>query len=156
MILEPKKIAIAYRCSECGGTVRSVVGVLAISGDMLRLKCDCGGSELVINKTSDGKYRFTVPCPFCESSHSFVISRKTLTSRELFTVPCAYAGIDILFIGDEDKVIKAIEESDEELSELLGENSIEDLKNPKDEEWGDAHLQDLILFTLGELAEDGI
>ena len=55
MILEPKKIAIAYRCSECGGTVRSVVGVLAISGDMLRLKCDCGGSELVINKTSDGK-----------------------------------------------------------------------------------------------------
>ena len=46
MILEPKNIDIAYRCDECGGTVRTVVGALALSGDMLKLKCDCGGSEI--------------------------------------------------------------------------------------------------------------
>ena len=97
MILEPKNIDIAYRCDECGGTVRTVVGALALSGDMLKLKCDCGGSELTINKTSDGKYRFTIPCVFCDTQHTFVISRKTLMSRELFTFPCPYAGMDILF-----------------------------------------------------------
>ena len=47
-----------------------------------------------------------------------------------------------------------IEKSDDELSELLGEQSFDDIKKPEDEEWGDAHLQDLILFSLGELAED--
>lgn len=154
MILEPKNIDIAYRCDECGGTVRTVVGALALSGDMLKLKCDCGGSELTINKTSDGKYRFTVPCVFCDSPHTFVISRKTLMLRELFTFPCPYAGMDILFIGDEKQVDEAIEKSDDELSELLGEQSFDDIKKPEDEEWGDAHLQDLILFSLGELAED--
>lgn len=155
MILEPKNIDIAYRCDKCGGTVRSVVGALALSGDMLKLKCDCGGSELLINKTSDGKYRFKVPCVFCDLPHTFVISRKTLLSRELFTFPCPHAGTEILFIGDEKKVEKAIEKSDDALSELLGEQSFDDIKKPESRGGGDVHLQDLILFSLGELAEDG-
>ena len=149
MILEPKNIDIAYRCDECGGTVRTVVGALALSGDMLKLKCDCGGSELTINKTSDGKYRFTIPCVFCDTQHTFVISRKTLMSRELFTFPCPYAGMDILFTGDKALVDEAIEKSDDELAELFGEQGADALKTPESEEWGDAHLQDLILFSLG-------
>lgn len=158
MILEPKQIAIAYRCPECASTVISAVGVLLLTGDLLKLKCDCGGSELVITKTSDGKYRFSVPCVFCGTAHSFIISRKTLTSKELFTVPCSYAGIDVLFIGEKKAVMDAIEVSDRQLDELLEENEAEkdDIIAKKDSSpYGDPHLQDLILFSLGELAEDG-
>ncbi|MBQ9510647.1 MAG: hypothetical protein IJR55_03015 [Clostridia bacterium] len=157
MILEPKKIMMAYRCPQCATTVKSAVGVLDLSGDLLKLKCSCGGSEMHITKTSDGKYRFTVPCLFCGNDHSFVISRNTLVAKELFTVPCSYAGVDILFIGDEEKVSDAINESDKQLSELLEENELEELReqNKNDEAYGDAHLQDLIIFTLRELNEDG-
>lgn len=156
MILEPKKIAAAYRCPECTSTVRSAVGVLALSGDLLKLKCSCGESELKIEKTSDGKYRFTVPCLFCGSDHSFVISRKTLTSRDLFTVPCSLAGIDIVFIGDEDRVSEAIEVSDRQLNDLLAENDVDSIRTKKsDEVYGDTHLQDMVIFTLRELNEDG-
>lgn len=156
MVLEPKQIVIAYRCPDCTATVKSHVGMFSLAGDMLRLKCTCGGSDVRITKTSDGKLRFTVPCIFCGQEHSFVISKSTLTSRDLFTVPCSYAGIDILFIGKEDSVNEAIDYSDEQLEELLGENDMDDIKSPRgDEAWGDAHLQDMVIFTLQELCEEG-
>ena len=40
MILQPKDTTVAYRCPECGATVFSVVGALALSGDMIKLKCE--------------------------------------------------------------------------------------------------------------------
>ena len=55
MILQPKDTTIAYRCPECGTTVMSVVGALALSGDIIKLKCDCGGSELLLENTDEAK-----------------------------------------------------------------------------------------------------
>lgn len=156
MILEPKEIAIAYRCPECTSTVMSAVGLLSLSGDLMKLKCDCKESELVITRTSDGEYRFTVPCVFCGTTHSFLLSRQTLTSSQLFTIPCSYVGIDILFIGGKDQVLKAIADSDRILDELMEENSPKDLHpDRKNGESGDAHLQDLVMFSLGQLCEEG-
>ena len=121
MILQPKDTTVAYRCPECGATVFSVVGALALSGDMIKLKCTCGHSELIMQKTEEDKLRLTVPCIFCPSPHHYIVSRKLLLTRELFTFPCAYAGVDILFIGSKGAVMKTIELSDEELTELWNE-----------------------------------
>ena len=46
MILEPKKTTVAYRCPECGAGVLSVVDIFALSANRVKLKCDCGKSEM--------------------------------------------------------------------------------------------------------------
>ena len=152
MILQPKDTTIAYRCPECGTTVMSVVGALALSGDIIKLKCDCGGSELLLENTDDGKIRLTVPCVFCPSPHRYLVSRRLLTTRELFTFPCAYSGIDILFIGAKGAVLRAVEESDKELEELIDETEMAGIHdgNEGDNLYGDEHIRDLIVFTLGD------
>ncbi|MBR5188122.1 MAG: hypothetical protein IKW18_06585 [Clostridia bacterium] len=156
MILQPKDTTVAYRCPECGATVFSVVGALALSGDMIKLKCTCGCSELVMQKTDEDKIRLTVPCIFCPSPHHYIVSRKILLNRELFTFPCAYAGVDILFIGSKGAVMKAIEVSDEELRGIIDDTELSNVHeaNEGDDLYGDEHIRDMILFVLGDLAEE--
>lgn len=156
MILQPKDTTIAYRCPECGTTVISVVGALALSGDVIKLKCSCGCSELLLENTNEDKIRLTVPCVFCPSPHRYLVSRRLLTTRELFTFPCAYSGIDILFIGTKGAVLKAVEESDRELEELIDETEMSGIHDENEKEGcGDEHVRDMILFTLADLSEEG-
>ena len=156
MILQPKDTTVAYRCPVCGVTVFSVVGALALSGDMIKLKCTCGCSELVMQKADEEKLRLTVPCIFCPTPHHYLVSRKLLMTRELFTFPCAYAGIDILFVGSKGAVLKAVELSDNELHSIIDETELSGVHdaNEGDNLYGDEHIRDMILFVLGDLAED--
>ena len=155
MILQPKDTTLAYRCPHCGSTVFSVVGALALSGDVIKLKCQCGGSELTLENAEDEKIRLTVPCIFCPSPHRYMVSRKLLTSRELFTFPCAYANIDILFVGSKGAVMKAVEMSDRELAEIIDDTELAHIQDANsDDFYGDEHIRDLIIFVLGDLAEE--
>ncbi len=154
MILQPKDTTLAYRCPRCGSTVFSVVGALALSGDVIKLKCHCGGSELLLENTDDDKLRLTVPCIFCPSPHRYLVSRKLLTSRELFTFPCAYSGVDILFVGSKGTVMKAVEMSDKELAEMIDDTELAHIGDAGDDFYGDEHIRDLIIFVLGDLAEE--
>ncbi len=162
MILEANKTKIAYRCPCCGANVVSVVGVFSLSGDMIKLKCSCGGSALTITKTDDGKIRLDIPCVICTKPHNFVISPNVFFGRELFTFSCTYSGIDICFIGDDEHITKALEESDKEFTELLydaGIESFEDFtagKRKYEGEHGgvDAQVEDVVRFMLFELVED--
>lgn len=157
MILQPKDTTLAYRCPECGSTVFSVVGALALSGDVIKLKCQCGRSELVLENIPDDKLRLTVPCIFCPSPHRYQVSRKLLTSRELFTFPCAYANIDILFVGSKGAVMKAVEMSDRELADIIDDTElahIQEANSDASDFYGDEHIRDLIIFVLGDLAEE--
>ena len=156
MILQPKDTTIAYRCPHCNSTVFSVVGALALSGDIIKLKCSCGGSELLLENIEDDKIRLTVPCIFCPTPHRYVISRKVLTGRELFTFPCAYSGVDILFVGSKGSVLKAVELSDQEIAQIIDETELSGVHeaNAGDNLYGDEHIRDMILFVLGDLAEE--
>lgn len=156
MILQPKDTTVAYRCPECGATIFSVVGALALSGDIIKLKCTCGCSELVMEKAEEDKLRITVPCIFCPSPHRYMVSRKLLMTRELFTFPCAYAGVDILFIGAKGEVMKAVEVSDKELRSMIDDTELAGVHdaNEGDNLYGDEHIRDMILFVLGDLAEE--
>ncbi len=154
MILQPKDTTLAYRCPHCGSTVFSVVGALALSGDVIKLKCQCGGSELTLENAEDDKIRLTVPCIFCPSPHRYKVSRKLLTSRELFTFPCAYANIDILFVGSKGAVMKAVEMSDRDLADIIDDTELAHIQEAGDDFYGDEHIRDLIIFVLGDLAEE--
>ncbi|MFA6947635.1 MAG: hypothetical protein WCQ72_01500 [Eubacteriales bacterium] len=120
MILTPMQTTVAYRCPYCGACVTSPVGVFSLSGDMYKLKCTCGQSEMTITMSRDGKVRLDVPCIICPKPHNYVISREVFFGRELFTVMCSYSAMEIAFIGTADAVGEAFERSTKALAELIG------------------------------------
>ncbi len=162
MILESRDTCVAYRCPYCGSGVKSMVGVFALSGDIKKLKCDCGASELTIKRMSDGKLSITVPCIICQKEHSFTVSSKLFFDRDIFVYSCPYTGIDIVFFGKADAVEKALDRSEKELKKLLEESGIDDLdelhgdidRETKDE-YLDPMLFDTVMYVIHDLMESG-
>ena len=153
MVIKPKNTVIAYRCPECASAIMSVVGVFALSGDLIKLKCDCGGSELTISYTGDGKIRLSVPCFICGTPHHFLLSEAVFFGRELFTLSCPYSGMDICFIGEKDQVTAALSASEEELAEMM---DLEGFQRDHEED-GQPPYEELgaIIVVLKELLMDG-
>jgi DNA-directed RNA polymerase subunit RPC12/RpoP len=120
MVLEPKQTTVAYRCTKCGAGVMSVVGLFNLKADMVKLKCDCGGSEMSLVYTKDSKVRFTVPCLFCPTPHNFTVSSKVFFENELFLIPCPYTDVNICFLGNIDKVRAELDRTELELLDMLG------------------------------------
>lgn len=159
MIIKPNETTVSYRCPECGSSVKSIVGIFALSADMLKLKCPCGGSSMTIKKTNDDKIRLNVPCLVCRRDHDFVVSKELFFKNELFELPCSLSGFSLSFIGNGDDVSAAIERSDEELRRVLGEAGAESLDIFKEqkkqlEEIPDAQVYDIVRFIVKELEEE--
>ncbi|MBE6562179.1 MAG: hypothetical protein E7660_00415 [Ruminococcaceae bacterium] len=155
MILDKKMTTVAYRCPACGMTVKSVMGAFVLGGDLVRLKCPCGESEMTVEHKRDGKMRLTVPCFLCPKPHIFTVSENIFYSKDIFSLPCSYTGVDIGFLGEAEQVEKAIEESDLLLAEMLGENDFSDLSCGKKESvFDDPQILDIILYVIGDLAEE--
>lgn len=131
MILKPEQASIAYRCPVCGEFVHSIVGVFSLSGELIKLKCSCGQSELSIKNSGD-RIQLSVPCFVCEKEHIYTISRAALFSEKGFTFTCPFSGMEICFVGNEKNVKAGIKKADEELNEILEENEITDFFAPRD------------------------
>ena len=159
MVLNQKETTVAYRCPECGASVMSMVGVFTLTADMIRLKCPCGQSELEIVYTRDKKVRLTVPCFLCPTPHSYLISSQMFFDRELFALPCGYSGLDICFVGQKDKVQEAMKAAEEELLELLGDTSFEQLSSQRHsgggQELTDPQVFDIVMYVIRDLADEG-
>ena len=165
MILNSKETTVAYRCPKCGKMIRGMVGIFSLSGDMIKLKCECGGSELAVVKTKDKKLRITVPCIVCADPHTFVLSSQTFFDSELFSYACPYSGIDLCIIGNEDAVTTAIDEADKTLVNILKESGVEDVESfisarEADDEADsgktpDPEMQSVVHFLLCELEDEG-
>ncbi len=157
MVLDKKETTVAYRCPACGSSVMSMVGIFALTADLIKLKCPCGESELELVYTRDKKIKLNVPCLFCPTPHSYTISSQMFFERDIFAIPCNYSGIDICFVGSKDKVQEAMKKSEKELLEMLGDNSFEDLADVRGEnlEPNDPQVLDIVLYTVRELAEEG-
>ena len=173
MVLKNTESTIAYRCPHCGAGILSMVGVFALSGDMIKLKCDCGRSELLIQKCGDGKLRLTVPCMFCPKPHQYVLSRAAFFEQNIYTIPCGMTGHDICFVGRKDDVLAGLADSEKQLLEMLREAgygddaSLEELLRddvPEDEDgegdyydevnFTDNHIYDMVLCGVRELEAD--
>ena len=157
MVLQQKQTTVAYRCPECGSIVLSLVGVFALSADMIRVKCPCGASEMEILYTKDKKVRLTVPCFACPTAHSYLISSSLFFEKELFVLPCAYSGLDICFIGHKDQVQEAIQKAEEELLDMLGDVDFEEYAKARGErrELSDPQILDIVMYVVHELEDEG-
>lgn len=163
MKLSTKETTLAYRCPHCGATVFSLVGIFALSGDMLKLKCSCGKSETVVTYTSDRKLRLAVPCIACPKPHYYTIGQNTFFARDegVFRLPCPYTSIDVCFIGKKEAVSEAVEKSNAELLKLLQDSGMQDVSKMRGEEDEDELrsenplLDDVVQYTLRALEDEG-
>ena len=161
MLLDKKESAIAYRCPYCGDTVTSMVGIFALSGDMIKLRCGCGESEMQLSYTSDRKIRLNVPCIACPRPHNYVIGQNTFFSKDkgAFRLPCSYTGIDICFIGAPRDVTKAVEQSNDELMKMLEEAGLDDLSRIRDDEdinvERDPQVEETVRYAIASFDDEG-
>lgn len=155
MVLDKKEATAAYRCPSCGAGVMSLVGAFSLSADMIRLRCTCGGSEMTIQYRSDRRVRLTVPCLFCPTPHTYTLSDEVFFRRELTAFPCPYTGIDIAFIGGKGAVVRALEESERELLELLGDADPAELERAKHRALSDPQVFDIVNFVVADLRDEG-
>ena len=161
MARETLRTQIAFRCSECGYATVGFLGGLTAVTDLLRLKCECGGSSLDIKKENDGKVRLTVPCVYCKSSHGYVFSPEVIVRRELTKLSCPYSGMDIAFVGDEELIPSELDRTAEELSRIMTSFEAEELSDiqPQDvnieDEVVDPAVYDTLNFLVRDLEADG-
>ena len=156
-----RKTHIAYRCPACGEPVYGIAGRFALHAEMLRLKCPCGASSLDIHMEPGGKVRLSVPCIFCKQNHTYTVSQSIFFDRDRFLLSCPYAGMDIAFFGDEDKIMPEIDRTGAELEELLRNLEAEKLSDIQpqdmddDEILPDPEVYDIVRFLVRELEADG-
>ena len=155
MILNQKETTLAYRCPSCGGVPTSLVGAFSLSGDLFRLKCSCGGSEMTVEKTKDEKYRLTFPCLLCPKPHSHLLSPQVFFGSDIFLIPCATCGIDLCFIGKENEVAKAVYKSNEEIALAIGDHQLDTLRAEDKEVFHNPEVLEIVSYVIADLSEDG-
>jgi hypothetical protein len=158
MVVEPKQTTIAYRCPHCGGGVMSVVSLFTLKGSMIRLKCDCGKSQLEVMPTSDGKVRLSVPCIICPKPHQFTVSEKIFFGKELFVLPCPYSDINLCMMGEVNHVKAELSRTELQLLEMMEQSGIESfeaLHEEANETVTDPQVLEIVLFVIRDLDEEG-
>lgn len=162
MVIKPKQRNIAYRCPECASSIFGIVGKFALSANMLRLKCSCDKpSALDINITNDGKIRLSVPCLFCKQNHNYVVSEPVFFDRDLFLLNCPYTGMDIAFIGEEERINAELKRTEEEIRRLMASFEAEELSDIQPEEMRDDEIlpdpavYDTLRFVVKDLEDEG-
>jgi predicted RNA-binding Zn-ribbon protein involved in translation (DUF1610 family) len=154
MILDSKQTTVAYRCPYCGAGIMSAVGLFTLSADMIKLKCDCGHSEMTVIYSKDGKVRLTVPCIFCPKPHSFTVNSSLFFGKDLFLLACPYSDINICFIGDTNHVKAELARTELELLDILEENGISGfsaLHGDEEKILSDPQIFDIIMFVIHDL-----
>ena len=161
MIIKPKERNIAYRCPECGTSIIGLVGKFALKANLLRLKCSCEKAEsLDISITNDGKIRLSVPCLFCKQNHNYVVSESVFFDRDLFLLNCPYSGMDISFIGTDEKIKDELSRTEAEITRLLNSIEAENLSDiqptdmNEDEILPDPAVYDTLRFVLKDLEDE--
>ena len=122
-MIKDKTTTIGYHCPQCGIPISSAVNIFAFSapGNLIKLKCPCGASELTISITREKKFRLIVPCIVCPNSHTYTISSSVFFERDLFAFTCKFTALNICFIGKSSNVMEAIKNNEQELLEMFAE-----------------------------------
>ena len=160
MVIEPKKTTIAYRCPYCGGGVISAVSPFSLGADMVKLKCDCGKSEMSIVFSKDGKVRLSVPCMLCPKPHNFTVTESLFFGKDVFLLPCPYSDVNICFMGEANRVKAELSRTELELLDMLEKSGIEGgfeaLHAADDAELlPDPQIYDIVMFVIKDLEEEG-
>lgn len=120
-MIKERNTTIGYHCPFCGMSILHPVNLFSMSGNLIKLKCVCGGSELAVQVKKDGKFRITVPCIVCPNSHSFTVSSAVFFEKALFSFSCTFTSINICFMGRYRKVVEAMQKNEDELLEAFAQ-----------------------------------
>lgn len=156
MVLESKQSTVAYRCPSCGSGVMSVVDAFRLSADMVKLKCECGNSEMSMVRSKDGKVRFTVPCMLCPNPHSFTVSQNLFFGKDLFVLPCPYCDINIAMMGETNHVKAELSRTELELLDMMEKSGIDSFDEIRGEQYlSDPQVLEIITYMIKELDDEG-
>ena len=114
-----RKNRIAYRCPDCGVATLGLLGALTSVSDMLRIKCECGGPALDVQKLRDGKIHLSIPCVYCKTQHGYVLHDDIASRGELTMLACPYSNMDIAFIGSDEDISPELTRTADELARVL-------------------------------------
>ena len=114
-MIADRDTTVGYHCPACGLPILNPINIFSMSGNLIKLKCVCGNSELVVQMLKDSKFKVTVPCILCPHSHSFTLSSVTFFQKDLFSLSCKFTALNICFIGKDKKVYDALKKNEEEL-----------------------------------------
>lgn len=147
--IRDKTCVIASRCPECGAIIAERISIFSISGGQHIIKCKiCGKSHMTISLSADGKVRLSVPCLVCPHPHPYTLASANFFMRELFILQCSYSGLDICFIGSEEKVDEALKLSAKQLKELFDEQNDAEVSN----NFLNADVMQEVMYAVEELA----
>jgi len=158
MILNAKQTTVAYRCPHCGAGVLSVINPFTLHADMVKLKCDCGNSEMLVSAGADGKLRLTVPCLVCPSPHIFTVNESLFFGKELFTMQCPYVGdLTLSLFGQTDNVKAELARGELALMDLMEKQGLESFDCFRDDEEAlpDPQILDIVMFVINDMDAEG-
>lgn len=119
---EPKR-TLAYLCPKCKQTVMVERPVFRLAAATDKLPCPCGGSALKIEMEAD-HVDLTVPCAYCGQDHHVRCPAHAFLHEKTLAFSCKATGLDCLYVGEEDGVLRALrrlEEATAQLTEKPGE-----------------------------------
>lgn len=152
---------IAYRCPDCAVATVGILGRLTAVTDMLRLKCECGGSALDIKKQSDGRVHLSVPCVYCKDNHGYNLSGDVVLRPELTKLSCPFSGMDIAFIGEGEELSRELDRTADELSRIMASLEADEVSDiqpqdvSEDEYPPDPAIFDVLNFVVRDLEAEG-
>ncbi|MCL2813086.1 MAG: hypothetical protein FWD23_00645 [Oscillospiraceae bacterium] len=114
-MITKRDTTVGYHCPFCGMPVLNRINIFSMEGNLIKMKCVCGGSELCVQILKDQKYKITTPCILCPNPHTFTLSSAAFFQRELFSLSCKFTAVEICFIGKSNKVYEALRKNEEEL-----------------------------------------
>ena len=145
---------IAYRCPYCGSIISANVNLFMLAGGF-KLECiECHKSALEMSMSRDRKVRLLVPCLVCPHPHPYTVSAEMFFEKVIFLLSCSYSGLDICFIGDDDKVEEELDRTESIIMDLLADaKDDENAEVQSDMLTADTNVIREVLFALEGLAQ---
>ncbi len=115
---------VAARCSKCGADIITEVNYFQLAFQKINVKCDCCGETSITLNAEDGdQVLISVPCAGCGEGHSFTrkLDNFFKTNEDIFRFMCPFAGIEICFVGEPERVVPALDTSRQELIDMISE-----------------------------------
>ena len=132
LMITSRETTVGYHCPFCGMSILNKINIFTMEGNLIKLKCVCGGSELAVQILKDRKYKITAPCILCPNPHTFTLSSAAFFQKDLFSLSCKFTAVNICFIGKSNKVYDALKKNEQELIKTFG--VAEELENMEDME----------------------
>lgn len=116
------EFSIAYRCPLCGKMEIYNASIFAFSGNKkVEIYCPCGEKGLVMTTKDYKQYKIDIKCPICNNQHVYKIDLRELLKGEPIIYDCLKYSLELIFFGENKKVVKAVDEYQRALEEIIDE-----------------------------------